>query len=277
MNNQKMRALYGLKYNPFSPAIPTEDLWRRPGLDSLIFRIESLVLDGGFVLITGDNGLGKSKDLQLIDAHLQDVGDIVVGRIERPQSSVGDLYRELGERFSLNLSPVNRYGGFKDLRARWRTHIKSTLFRPVLLIDEAQEMTADCLTELRLLTSANFDSDTLLTVVLCGDSRLPERFRRRDLLPLGSRIRVRWNLTPLAHDVLMTFLLHLLDQAGAPGLMTNELMQVLVDHAAGNPRMLTIMGGELLAVAVERELTRLDDQLFLELYSRTVRPPRRTS
>ena len=72
--------------------------------------------------------------------------------------------------------------------------IDSTLSRPVLLIDEAQEMSAAVLSELRLLTSSQFDSRLLLSVVLAGDGRLTEALRRDDLLPLGSRIRTRLHL-----------------------------------------------------------------------------------
>ena len=71
--------------------------------------------------------------------------------MERPQSSLSDFYREMGTLFGVNLSPSNRYGGFTALRERWKNHIKSTLFRPVLLVDEAQEMLTPCLNEIRLL------------------------------------------------------------------------------------------------------------------------------
>jgi general secretion pathway protein A len=61
----------------------------------------------------------------------------------------------------------------------------------VLLIDEAQEMAPPVLSELRLMSSARFDSQPLLCVVLAGNARLPEKLRREDLVPLGSRIRTR--------------------------------------------------------------------------------------
>ena len=83
---------------------------------------------------------------------------VIVGVMERPQSSLRDFYREMGELFGVNLSPTNRYGGFKALRQRWLEHIKSTLFRPVLLIDKAHEMMTSSLNELRLLGNAEFDS-----------------------------------------------------------------------------------------------------------------------
>ncbi len=235
-------------------------------VETFAFRLEGLVLDGGFALLSGEPGLGKSKTLQYLAGRLAQVGDVVVGVMERPQSKTGDFYRELGALFGVDLSPANRYGGFKALRARWRGHIQSNLFRPVLLIDEAQEMPSSCLNGLRLLSAAHFDSECLLTTVLCGDSRLPDRFRARDLLPLGSRIRSRLILEPFDKPQLRDFLAHLLERAGAPQLITEELRDVLVDHAAGNPRILMSMAADLLAHGARDDRAVLDEQLFVQVF-----------
>lgn len=171
-------------------------------------------------LMGGEPGLGKSKNLQYLAHNLERLENVVVGVMERPQSSLADFYREMGDLFGVNLTPSNRYGGFKALRERWRQYIKSTLFRPILLIDKAQEMMTSNLNELRLLGSAQFDSECLLTVILCGDLTLPERFRSNELLALGSRIRFRRMLSPYDKKELRTYLEYCLAQAGAPQLMT---------------------------------------------------------
>lgn len=269
MNNKQLLALYGLKWNPFLPNIPVEALWHPPGLDTFFFRIENLVMDGGFGLICAEPGLGKSKCLQLLAHRLAQLGEVTVGVMERPQSSLGDFYREMGALFGVTLSPANRYGGFQSLRQRWQSHIKNTLLRPVLLIDEAQEMNVSCLNELRLLQSADFDSRRLLTIVLCGDMQLPERFRTNTLVSLGTRIQTRLFLEPYDQDVLLQYLEHSLQQAAAPHLMTKELMKVLVKNASGNLRVLNTMAAELLAVAAQNEAVQLDDKLFLETFNRT--------
>jgi general secretion pathway protein A len=271
MADPKILTQYGLKYDPFSPAIPPEDLWEPPDAARFFFRVESAVLDGGFALITGEPGLGKSKVLHRLRERLLQIGELKVGVMERPQSTLGDFYRELGDIFSVNLTPTNRYGGFKALRARWKNHISTTLMHPVLLVDEAQEAENACLNELRLLGSANFDSECLLTTVLCADSRLTDRFRTRDLLPLGSRVRTRLALKPYSRSELRDFLEHILERAGAPHLMTDPLRDALVEHAGGNLRVLTGMGSELLAAGAAQSRPALDDQLFLELYGRQTR------
>jgi len=274
MTDKQLRSLYGLKWNPFLSALPAEALWPVPGAEAFAHRLEGLVAQGGFALVTGDPGHGKSKTLQWLAGRLTRLPDVTVGVMERPQNRLGDFYRELGELFGVPLTPANRYGGFKALRARWRAHCEATLFRPVLLIDEAQELASECLTELRLLASARFDAESLLVTLLCGDGRLPERFRTPELLPLGSRIRARLALGPLPPEELQAYLAFSLEQAGAPQLLTPELVQTLVTHAAGNLRVLTHMAAELLAVAAERNLPRLDEALYFQVLAPAPKPRR---
>lgn len=268
MHEKKLLALYGLKYNPFSPGIPVQSLWEPPGAETFFFRVENLVMAGGFALVCGEPGMGKSKCLQILAHKLETLDDVVVGVMERPQSSIGDFYREMGELFQVNLTPANRYGGFRALRERWNNHIQSTLFRPVLIIDEAQEMISASLNELRLLTSAHFDSRYLLTIILSGDMRLPERFRSVSLLSLGSRIQTRMHIEPYDRKQLLEFLDHSLAEAGASHLITQELKETLADHAAGNLRLLNTMAAELLARGAQEGAKRLTEKLFIEAFSR---------
>jgi type II secretory pathway predicted ATPase ExeA len=274
--NKKLLSLYGLKWNPFSPELPSEALWVTPKLEDFGWRIENgLVREGGFALITGDPGTGKSVALRLLSERLSGLRDVVIGALAHPQSNLADFYREMGELFGVALKPHNRWGGFKVLRERWLAHIETTLARPVLLIDEAQEMSSMVLGELRLLSSTQFDSRIILSVVMAGDARLSEGLRRDELLPLGSRIRTRLHLDYAQRDDLLACLEHLLRAAGNAKLMTPELMHTLCDHAAGNYRVLTTMAAELLSTAAQRESTQLDEKLYLEVFAapRTAKTP----
>jgi type II secretory pathway predicted ATPase ExeA len=266
MDVQKMQALYGLKWNPFSAEAPVEALCRTAKIQSFCHRVESLVIDGGFAMITGEPGLGKSVALRLLADSLSRVRDLSVAVVSRPQSGMTDFYREIAVLFGFAPAVSNRWGSFKSLREKWLAHIETTLFRPVLLIDEAQEVPSLVLSELRLLSSTSFDSKSILIVILCGDGRLPERFRAPDLAPLGSRIRTRYRAEPASRDELIQVMHARLDAAGNPTIMTDELVETLVDHSAGNCRTLLQSADDLLAEGLAREVKQLDAKLFFDVY-----------
>jgi type II secretory pathway predicted ATPase ExeA len=267
--NPKLQALYGLKFQPFRD-MPTEALLATPAVDAFCRRVEFSLADGGFAMVTGDPGSGKSAALRILESRLRKRPDLTVGVIERPLGRASDFYRELGDVFGVQLPGHNRWGGFKALRARWSEHLATSLCRPVLIIDEAQEMLSNVFTELRMLASQELDARALLCIIFAGDARLPERMRSPDLLPLGSRIRRRLKIEHASRDELLACLDHLLDTAGAPQLMTSELKTTLAEHAAGNYRVMLNLADELLTVAAERELPRLDEKLYLDVFSAPV-------
>jgi type II secretory pathway predicted ATPase ExeA len=267
MSNKKLLNLYGLKWNPFDPALPLEGLITTPQIDSFCWRVENLVMDGGYAMITGHPGTGKSVALRILAARLSKMQDVKVGVLTRPQSGLVDFYRELGELFGVELKPSNRWGGYKTLRVSWTNHIRSTLLRPVLLIDESQEMLPVVLNELRIMMSENFDSEMILTLVLCGDNRLPEKFREPALIPLGSRIRVRMTQESATKEQLEKTLLESMAKAGNANLISKDLVNTLVEHAAGNYRVMMIMADNILSEGMAKDVDQLNEKLFFEIYS----------
>ena len=145
MELQQLQALYGLKWNPFSSEVPTQALRKTPRIDSFCHRVETLVIDGGFAMITGEPGSGKSATLRILAERLGSMRDLSVAVLSRPQGGMVDFYREIGMTFGFSANISNRWGSYRSLREKWLAHIESTLLRPVLLIDEAQETPAPVL------------------------------------------------------------------------------------------------------------------------------------
>jgi type II secretory pathway predicted ATPase ExeA len=258
--------MFGLKFNPFHSDIPTSAIYQSEEIEKLIFRIENLTIDGGIAGIFGDPGLGKSLLLRQLQTRLEEIPELTVAISARPQNNMRDFYRELGCLFGVDFRVSNRWGGFQALRQAWVQHIDTTLFRPILIVDEAQNMASSILTELRLLASDKLDSRRILTVVLAGDHRLSENLRTPDLLPLNSRIRVRHNIQPFSKERLSDMLHHLLEECGNTGLMTNGLISLLSEHSLGNPRLMMHMADELLVAAAERNKSCLDDGLYYDVF-----------
>jgi len=272
---KKTLSLYSLKFNPFSPEIPTAALWVAPPLENFCWRIEQQVGEGGFALALGDPGTGKSAALRLLAARLGQLRDVSVGVLTRPQANLADFYRELGELFQVPLSPHNRWASAKVLREKWHNHIETSLYRPVLLIDEAQEMNPIVLCELRLLSSADLDSRSILTVILAGDGRLAAKLECPELSPLASRIRCRLRAEALPPQQLLACLTHLLKSAGNPKLMSAQLLQTLCEHAAGNLRLLMNLANDLLAAACQQEREVIDEKLYFEVFTPDPKPAKK--
>ena len=70
MNGKKLLSLWGLKWNPFSPELPSEGLLVTPKIESFAWRVEQLVQEGGFALISGESGTGKSVALRIVAERL---------------------------------------------------------------------------------------------------------------------------------------------------------------------------------------------------------------
>jgi type II secretory pathway predicted ATPase ExeA len=267
MHPKKLHSLYGLKWNPFLPELPHEALVLHPKINHFAWKVENLIMDGGFALITGDPGLGKSVALRLLSERFNQVGDFSGMEFTRPQSGLADFYRELGQLFGVDLKMNNKYGGFQKLREKWKDHLNKNLFRPVLLIDEAQEVHPSVLSELRLLSSTSFDSKIILTIVLGGDSRLVEKLQCPDLLPINSRIRTRLILENYTNEESIILLTEALDRAGNPSLMTKGLIETMAEHSCGNPRAMMIACGDLLMEASSRDLQQMNEDLYIKLNS----------
>ncbi len=92
--NSTLKTLYGLKFNPFLPGLPTEALFATPAIDTFCRRLEFGLADGGFAMITGDPGSGKSAAMRILASRLARRSDLLVGIVERPVGRASDFYRE---------------------------------------------------------------------------------------------------------------------------------------------------------------------------------------
>jgi len=265
----KRLARFGLSCHPFAAAVPPAMCHVTPEMTHVIGRCDHLITHGGFALIVGESGTGKSTLLRCLHARLADHTDLVTGILTRPQASVADFYRELGALFGVSLAPHNRWAGSRVLRERWQAHWGASRQRPALIVDEAQEMNVTVLNELRLLCAAELDAVSLLSVILAGDARLSEHLQERELLPLSSRIRIHHRTQAASLTDLEQLLDHLLRRAGNAELMTDGVKHSLAEHACGNRRSLMHLGDQLLDAALaEPGCERIDEPFF----ARVMRP-----
>lgn len=116
----KLLSLYGLKYNPFRPDTPTDAPFVTPVVDAFWRRVEFGLADGGFAMIAGDPGSGKSVVLRVLEHRLRKRPDLVVATLERPVGKASDFYREIGELSASRSSRTTDGEGSPPARAAGR-------------------------------------------------------------------------------------------------------------------------------------------------------------
>jgi len=264
----KLLSLYGLKFHPFRPDVPIDALYTTPSVDSYLRRVELGIADGGFAMLTGDRAPARAwpyASSPSASAHCPTCSWAASSiRRAAPWTSIASSPTCSASRSPPTIAgrasrPCAHAGASTSPPPAAAPFSSSTRHRR-----PCPPSSASCAS-----WPARTYSKQLLCVVFAGDARLPERLRSAELLPLGSRIRRRLTLDYASRDELLACLDHLLAAAGNPSLMTSELRVTLADHAAGNYRVLMNLGDELLAVAADRELARLDEKLFLDVFAQT--------
>lgn len=256
---------FGLKWNPFDGGTPSESLWSNDDFEDFSNRVMQLSRIGGFAVVVGVPGMGKSAALRLLRHRLSAGKRIRVNELCRPQSRLRDFYYELGALYNVEMTGANRFGTFQRLRTDWQSQIQSHRHRPLLIIDEAQELRPEVLLELRLLSSVDLDSKSVLTVVLAGDARLSAMLERPEHHPVASRIRAALHLNEWSSENLAAYLKHQIKEAGRHDLIAPEVMQALCDQSLGSPRVLNSICSDCLHVAQQARRTHIDMDTYLDL------------
>jgi hypothetical protein len=123
--NKTLLALYGLKYNPFAPAVPASALHVGPRIDQFRRRVTHLAAEGGFALVTGEPATGKSATLRILADHLAGQRDVKVCMISRPQANIADFYRRDGRPVRRRTAAAQPMGRNPDPPSAWQSTARS--------------------------------------------------------------------------------------------------------------------------------------------------------
>ena len=232
---------YGLTAQPFSITPDPRFLFlgrhHREAYDHLLFGITQRK---GFIQLTGEIGAGKTTLCRAVMEQLG--GDFATALILNPVMSSIQLLRsilhELGleERGNDRIRLLQRLNEFLLERTAAGKDV-------VLFIDEAQDMPASLLEEVRLLSNLETDDRKLLQIVLLGQPELRAKLERRELEQLRQRILVRYHITPMDRDETEAYIGHRLSVAGSNGRPTFSRFAIGSIHrrSRGLPRLINAL------------------------------------
>ena len=253
---------FQLKQAPFSIAPDPRYLFmserHREALAHLLYGINS---GGGFVLLTGEIGAGKTTVCRCFIEQIPD--NCRLAYIFNPKLSVGELLQSVCEEFRID-APTEQGGvkGYVDAINAYLLASHAGGRNNVLVIDEAQNLAPDVLEQLRLLTNLETSERKLLQIILIGQPELRTILARPELEQLAQRVIARYHLGPLSEAETGAYIAHRMAVAGSQGAPVFPDAIVPLVHAitGGVPRRINLLCDRaLLGAYVEnsREVTRL--------------------
>ena len=227
---------------PFSIAPDPHYLYmserHKEALAHLLYGIRS---DGGFVLLTGEVGTGKTTVCRCLLEQVPDNTDIAF--ILNPKLTVRELLATICDEFGIK-RPENQ-GSIKvfvDLINSFllRSHAKGR--KAVLIIDEAQNLSVNVLEQIRLLTNLETNKRKLLQIIMLGQPELKDILARSEMRQLAQRITARYHLDPLSEKEVGSYVAHRLSVAGGRSrIFPASTIKTLYKLSHGTPRLINII------------------------------------
>ncbi len=250
---------FGLTESPFSITPDPRYLYmserHREGLAHLLYGIRQ---SGGFVQLTGEVGTGKTTLCRCLIAQLPPGVDIAF--VLNPRLTVVELLATVCDELRITYPPQTRSVKILvDLLYRHLLEAHGRGRRTVLVIDEAQNLSADVLEQIRLLTNLETTTEKLLQIILIGQPELAQLLERRKLRQLAQRITARYHLLPLSKPETCAYIRHRVRVAGgSDSLFTRTAMRRVYRLSGGVPRMINVICDRALLGAYAHEQNRVE-------------------
>ena len=248
---------YGLKEPPFNitpnPRYLFYSAKHREALNYLLYGIRERK---GFVQLTGEVGAGKTT---LCRALLEQLGkQYSTALILNPVLSADQLVKAIAMEFGLQTKSMDLLETVTEINLFLLEQMEQGR-ESVLIIDEAQNLTAELLEQVRLLSNLETDDRKLLQIVLMGQPELRDRLNDPSLRQLRQRITVRYHLSPLRQSELIQYVQHRLQVSGARGapFFTWPALWRIFSYSKGIPRLINAVCDKCLLAGFVQQTERI--------------------
>lgn len=245
-----LRHAFGLSREPFSQDLKIQELYPIPGLSSLVERFEYAVRLGLVMVVTGEVGTGKSTSLRFAASKLHPAEYRILSVIAT-SGTLLDLLRqiclEVGSPAGSSLAVLTKTVRELLIDIRQKKQI------PLLVVDEAQLLRLEVFAQLHTLTQFQFDSQSLMPIILCGQNGVLDKLLFHTSRPFASRVVGRSHLEALKLQDMQGYLAHHLQLAGSSDTLLSDEAMVAVHQGSGGllRRANSLARGGMIAAARE--------------------------
>lgn len=257
---------YGFREKPFSMLPDPAFLYLGRQHSAAYTLLEYGVLNqAGFTVVTGDIGCGKTTLIRHLLNQLDK--DVTVGLLSNTHKGFSDLLRWVLMAFGLDYASkgsVQLYETFVEfLIAEYERRR-----RVVLIVDEAQNLDAGALEELRTLSNINADKHLILQLILVGQPELRETLERPELKQLAQRVVAHYHLTSLTEEETSRYISHRIEHAGCSAdLFTPDARRQICRYSDGVPRLINLLCDTALTYGYAEEVWEIGEDLIQSVIS----------
>src|SRR5882757_1055710 len=271
-------SFFGLSEKPFAITPDPRYLYlserHAEALAHLLYGINE---SGGFIQLTGEVGTGKTTVVRTLLSRVPHHADVAV--ILNPRVTPVEFLLTICEELGLLIEAADRDSVKQMVDALNRRLLSAHAEgrRIIVIVDEAQNLSAETLEQVRLLTNLETPTQKLLQIILIGQPELRELLDRNDLRQLAQRITGRYHLKPLSREETQGYVRHRLRVAGAAGeIFTPGALRELHRLSSGIPRVINVSCDRALLGAYTREARKVSAGLVRqaagEVYGRRFVP-----
>lgn len=255
---------FKLTDKPFRENTDPRFLWRGKKHAAALEMLHKGVRESrGLFLLTGDVGTGKTTLISTLMSQLDD-SEVAVAKIPNPGVEPNELFLLVSHGFRLRRH-VQTKNEFIEVLTRFLDGIFKAHKKALLIIDEAQIMSAGALEEIRSISGMAFYGGNRLNIFLAGQTELDQLLLAPENWAIRDQIALRYKLTYLSERETAEYIQHRLRVAGAKGrIFTDEAIHEIYELANGSPRQINNLCDIALLFGFEKGASVIDKRLVIE-------------
>lgn len=256
---------YGFRTEPFHITPDIDLLFMSPKFKQALSCMEfGLMRDMGLMLITGEIGIGKTTLIRFFLEHVEE--EVRTASIFNTNATPEQLLDLILQEFGVEAPQASNKAMAVRALQEFLQEMRAKDQRPLLIIDDAQNLSFESLEEVRLMSNLQDGNRALMQILLVGQPELKAKISSPAMLSFAQRVGVNYHLGPFTYAETVEYITHRLQSVGgSPKLFTIEAMELIYEAAIGIPRAINLLCDHSLVYGYVDELQNIDEQIVQQV------------